>query len=131
MKTAFIPNFTGKRWLKISLRSLHILGIAGVFSSVITATPMAFYWLLAISSGVGLLVLEAFSNILWFVQVRGLVIYIKLALLSGTFYYPQWAWHLLVVMILLSGVISHAPSSVRYFSFLHFKKIKSIDDIKG
>lgn len=44
MKTSFIPNFIGKRWLKISLRTFHIPGVAGVFSTVLTQTPQPLYW---------------------------------------------------------------------------------------
>ncbi|WP_440875513.1 hypothetical protein [Thalassotalea sp. PLHSN55] len=131
MKTALIANFTGKRWLKITLRSLHLVGIAGVFASLFSVTDLSIYWFIAIASGVGLLMLEALSNLVWFVQVRALVMYIKLALFICVYIWPIVAWQLMVCIILLSGVISHAPSSVRYFSFVHFKKIKSVTDIKG
>lgn len=131
MKTAFIPNFTGKRWLKISLRTCHILGVAGVFASVLTQTPQTFYWGLMFITGLGLLMLEALSNIIWFVQVRGLVMYLKLGLLALAYFYPYFAWHSLVLMIILAGLISHAPGSVRYYSFIHGKKVTSLNDIKG
>jgi hypothetical protein len=131
MITSLIPNFKGKRWLKILLRSFHTLGVAGVFSSLFIEGEQLLYWALLIVSGVGLLMLEALSNFLWFVQVRALFLYIKLTLLALFYFYPDYAWHCLVTMILLSGVISHAPSSVRYFSFVHGKKVQSIKDIKG
>jgi len=131
MKTSLIPNFKGKRWLKILLRSFHILGVAGVFSSLFIEGEQPLYWMLLITSGVGLLMLEALSNFLWFVQVRALILYVKLGLLVLFYLYPDYAWHCLVTIILISGVISHAPSSVRYFSFIHGKKVQSIKDIKG
>ncbi len=128
---ALIPPFTGKRWLKILLRTCHLVGVAGVFSYALIGEAQAHYWFITIITGVGLLVLEALSNLVWFVQVRALVMYIKLVLLVAVFIYPQYAWHFFISMIILSGIISHAPSSVRYYSFLHFKKVKSIHDIKG
>lgn len=131
MKLALIPNFVGKRWLKISLRSVHILGVSGVFSTVLTVEPQPIYWAILIISGLGLLAIESLSNYLWFIQVRALVMYVKFALLALAFVFPDYAWHCLVVMILLSGIIAHAPSSVRYFSWLHGRKIQSINDIKG
>ncbi len=131
MKTSIIPNFKGKRWLKISCRAVHLVGFAGVFASVITGSAQPIYWWLVITSGIALFMLEALSNFVWFFQVRGLAIYIKMSLLIAAFYSPQNAWLYMVLMILLSGLIAHAPSSVRYFSFLHFKKITSINDIKG
>ena len=131
MSVFIIPNFTGKRWLKLSLRTFHLIGFAGVFASFIADSPQIAYWLITIVSGVGLLVLEAFSNLIWFIQVRGLVMYVKFLLLGLVFIYPQYAWHLFIGMIILSGVISHAPSSVRYYSIFHGKKITSVNDIKG
>jgi len=131
MKTAIIPNFPGKRWLKISCRSLHLLGFAGVFASTLGGSDALAYWLLTIISGMGLLALEALSNLIWFIQIRAVAMYIKMALLAGFFYYPELAWHILAAMILLSGLISHAPGSVRYFSVVHMKKVTSVNDIKG
>lgn len=131
MKTAIIPNFTGKRWLKLTCRTAHLVGFAGVFASTIIEQSQIIYWVITIISGLGLLALEALSNLFWFVQIRAVVMYIKFALLYGLFVYPQHAWGILVTMILLSGFISHAPSSVRYFSLLHMKKINSDNDIKG
>ncbi len=131
MKSTLIPNFKGKRWLKISLRSIHLVGIAGVFATTLTEENLSIYWAIAILSGLGLLALEALTNLIWLIQVRALVMYIKFSLLAALFFYPHYAWHILVVIILLSGIISHAPSSVRYFSFIHWRKITAINDIKG
>lgn len=131
MKSTIIPNFRGKRWVKILFRSTHLVGIAGVFATTLTGDDLYTYWALAILSGMGLLALEALSNIIWFIQIRALVMYIKLFLLAMIFFYPHYAWHVLVVIIFLSGIISHAPSSVRYFSFIHWRKITALNDFKG
>lgn len=128
---ALIPSFTGKRWLKILLRTCHLIGVAGVFSYALIGEAQIHYWLITIVTGAALLLLEALSNFVWFFQVRALVMYLKLVLLAAVFVYPNYAWHFFISMIFLSGIISHAPSSVRYYSFLHFKKVKSIHDIKG
>ena len=131
MKTAIIPNFAGKRWLKLTFRSLHLLGFAGVFASVLSNQPAVAYWWLTIVTGTGLLALEALSNLVWFIQVRALVMYIKFALLYFLFASPEYAWFIMAAMIVLSGIIAHAPSSVRYYSWWHRKKITSVYDIKG
>ena len=131
MITNFIPNFVGKRWLKISLRTAHLVGFAGVFASILTSTEQNVYWGIMIVSGLGLLSLEALSNFVWFVQIRALAMYIKLTLLACVFFYDEYAWHCLLAMIIISGMISHAPSSVRYFSFVHGRKITSLNDTKG
>jgi len=131
MKRSIIPNFKGKRWLKISLRSIHLVGIAGVFAAILTGEDLYVYWTIATLSGLGLLALEALSNLIWFIQVRALVMYIKFSLLAALFFYPHFAWHIMVAIIFLSGIISHAPSSVRYFSFIHWRKITAVNDVKG
>jgi hypothetical protein len=128
---SIIPNFIGKRWLKISLRTVHLVGFAGVFASILTATEQDVYWGITIVSGLGLLSLEALSNFVWFVQIRALVMYIKLTLLTCVFFFNEYAWHCLVAIIIISGMISHAPSSVRYYSFVHGRKITSLNDTKG
>ncbi len=131
MDNSIIPNFTGKRWLKISLRTLHLIGFAGVFASVLTSSEQNIYWGITIVSGLGLLSLEALSNLVWFVQIRALAIYIKLILLAAVFFFADYAWHCLIAIIIISGMISHAPSSVRYYSFIHGRKITSLNDTKG
>lgn len=131
MKTSVIPNFAGKRWLKLSFRSLHLLGFAGVFASILYQQPGLSYWVLTIVTGIGLLVLEALSNLIWFIQVRAMVMYIKFGLLYLLFAMPEYAWHVLATMIIISGIIAHAPSSVRYYSLWHRKKVTSVNDIKG
>ncbi len=131
MKTNIIPSFTGKRWLKVILRTLHLVGFAGVFVATINESPGVVSWYITVISGSGLLILEALSNLVWFVQVRALVMYVKFLLLYLLFVFPDFAWHLLVLMVILSGIISHAPSSLRYYSFIHHKKVKSLHDIRG
>jgi len=131
MDTSLIPPFKGKRWLKVSLRTLHLIGLAGVSVSIATDNLDVISWTITIISGLAILTLEALSNLIWFVQVRALAIYIKIALLIALFFYPDYSWHILIVIIIISGLISHAPSAVRYYSFVHRKEIRSMNDIKG
>ncbi len=131
MDTNLLPAFKGKRWLKVTLRTLHLIGLAGVSVSIATDNVDVVSWTITIISGLALLTLEALSNLIWFVQVRALAIYIKLALLFALFYYPDYSWHFLLLIIILSGLVSHAPSAVRYYSFIHRKEIRSMNDIRG
>jgi cyanate permease len=52
---SIIPNFSGKRWLKISLRTVHLIGFAGVFASILTRTEQDVYWAITIVTGLGLI----------------------------------------------------------------------------
>lgn len=123
-----------KRWTKISLRTLHLLAVAGVGGGILFGVERDLwinYWWLAIISGILMMLVDIISNPVWIVQVRGLSIFFKLALLILLGVYPDWDGLLVVVIIIISGVISHAPSKLRYYSMYHGSVITSTGDTKG
>ena len=123
-----------KRWSKISLRTLHLLGVAGVGGGVLLALDQSLwinYWWLALVSGVLMVVIDAIANPLWLIQIRGLVIYIKIILLALLGREPTCDIFLVATIIIISAVISHAPSGVRYYSLYHRRVIESNKDSKG
>jgi hypothetical protein len=125
---------TVKRWSKISLRTLHLLAVAGVGGGILFALEKDLwinYWWLALVSGVLMMVMDIAANPVWIVQVRGVVIIFKLILLSLMVSYPAWGSFLLIVIIVISTVISHAPGKLRYYSFYHRRVISSDNDAKG
>ena len=123
-----------RRWSKISLRTLHIIAVAGVGGGVLFGFGMERwepYWWLSVISGVLLVLIDALANPVWLIQVRGLAVYIKLVLLVLLWKLPAWDVTLLLAIIVLSAVISHAPSNLRYYSLYHGKVIRSTLDTKG
>ena len=125
---------TVKRWTKISLRTLHLVSVAGVGGGILFGLDKAVwvnYWWLALTSGVLLMAIDIVSNPVWLVQVRGLVIYLKLVMLAVMGAFPQWAGMILLMVIILSSVISHAPGNLRYYSIYHKKVILSSNNSKG
>ncbi len=125
---------TVKRWSKISLRSLHLLAVAGVGGGILFALEKDLwinYWWLALVSGVLMMLMDIASNPVWMVQVRGVVILLKLILLVLLGINPGWDSFLLAVIIIISAVISHAPGKLRYYSFYHRRVINSDNDAKG
>lgn len=125
---------TVKRWSKISLRTLHLLAVAGVGGGILFALEKDLwinYWWLALVSGVLMMVMDIAANPIWIVQVRGVVIIFKLILLALMVSYPAWGSFLLLVIIIISAVISHAPGKLRYYSFYHRQVISSENDAKG
>jgi hypothetical protein len=123
-----------KRWIKISLRTLHILALAGVGGGVFFGLDKGLwinYWWLALASGGLMMLMDIISNSVWLVQVRGVTMFLKLILLLFLGSYPDWDSLLLVVIIIISAAISHAPSKLRYYSFYHKKIIRSTSDTKG
>ena len=75
--------------------------------------------------------MEAWSNPIWFVQLRAVALYLKLLLLLPAHLYPNTAVPWLIAVIVISGLMSHAPSWIRYFSVLHWQVVHSRDDILG
>ncbi len=117
-------DFPGKRWIKIGLRTLHLMGIAGIggayFYTVEASQWLPFLWL-TMASGLLMLAVEVWSHGIWLLQIRGLAILFKIALLSVSATLPAaFDPALIMVVILISSVISHAPSRLRYYSpFFH------------
>jgi len=124
-------DFKGRRWLSISMRTLHLMGIAGLAGAYLFQLPeaqwLSYLWL-AVLSGVVMAVTEVVTDGIWLLQVRGQAIFLKLFLLSTVFWLfdePQSSVYLLVILI--SGVISHAPGKVRYYSLWHGKVLTKED----
>lgn len=118
-------TFPGLRWLNITLRSLHLIGMAGMAGNYFHAATfhaLFNFWALTLLSGAAMVVLSIWSDGRWLLQLRGAAIMFKLLLLGSL---PWWerlfsdgaAWGM-VVIILISSVISHAPGRVRYFFVL-------------
>jgi hypothetical protein len=123
-----------KRWSKISLRTLHLLAVAGVGGGILLDIDKSLwlnYWWLALASGFLMMLMDWVSNPLWIVQVRGLVVLLKLILLVFLGSYPAWDSFIVLFVISISAVISHAPSKLRYYSIYHNKIITSDSDTKG
>ena len=129
-----MSNMTAKRWTKISLRTLHLLAVAGVGGGILFSLEKDLwinYWWLAMASGILMMLMDIISNPVWIVQLRGLAIFLKLVLLAFLGSYPAWDGFFLLVIIIISGVISHAPGKLRYYSVYHRKVITSDSDSKG
>ena len=127
-----------KRWSKISLRTLHLVAVAGVGGGILFGIDKQLwlnYWWLALISGALMMLIDAASNPAWLVQVRGVAIILKLILLLfigwGSECCTGWDEFLLFIIIVISAVISHAPGNLRYFSLYHRRVISSSKDSKG
>ncbi len=116
--------FTGKRWTNICVRSLHLTGVAGVGGGFLYAAPLELwqpFLLLTLFSGMVLVGLEIYTNGIWLIQIRGVATLFKLGLLALVYVTgPQM--YIIIPVILISGIISHAPANVRYYSLLHGRR---------
>ncbi|MDI3323706.1 hypothetical protein QKW35_04875 [Pontibacterium granulatum] len=124
-------DFPGRRWLSITLRTFHLMGIAGLAGAYLFHLPesqwMPYLWL-AVLSGFLMAAMAVYVDGIWLLQLRGQAIFLKLLLLSTVFWLfdePQTMIYLLVILI--SGVVSHAPGKVRYYSLWHRKVLTKAD----
>lgn len=125
--------FPGLRWLNIALRSLHLVGMAGVAGGglCLDALPPLFdFWPLTLLSGMAMVGLSIWGDGRWLLQLRGVVIVVKLLLLFALPWLNSQvnhgaAWGL-VVIILLTSVIAHAPGKVRYRFVFHVTGVRAL-----
>lgn len=122
-------KFPAQRWVNISLRTCHLVGVAGLGGGFLYHAPapvwMPYLWL-AVASGGAMVALQVWSNPIWLLQLRGLAVLGKLALLALAAWAGVPRGTVLVAVIVISGVISHAPGSVRYFSPWHGRRMESL-----
>ena len=126
-----LPENSVRRFAKVIVRTIHLVGIAGLFGNAMTGSYESIYLVLTIFSGVLLTVMEAWSGPIWFAQLRAVALYLKLLLLLPVHFYPNAAVPWLIAVIAISGFMSHAPSWIRYFSVWHWQVVHSRDDIMG
>ena len=118
-------HLPGKRWISILLRSLHLVGIAGLAGAYLFNQPQSVwypYLVVGVGSGVLMVAKELYVDSIWLYQLRGQLVLLKLLLLAFGVYWlgqPQ-AW-IYFLVILISGIISHAPGKVRYYSIVYRK----------
>ncbi len=111
-----------RRAWNIAWRTAHI-AVSGVLvgGHVFGQTPQLLLpWLYAtVVTGAVLIGLESGPYLRWFHQGRGILVLVKLLLLSLV----PWCWDqrvpLLFVVIVLASVGSHMPARFRYYSILY------------
>ena len=126
-----LPDNTPRRLTKVIVRTIHLVAIAGFFGNAMTGSYETIYITMTIVSGAVLTLMEASSGWVWFVQLRGVSLYLKLLILLLIHIYPNATIPGLVAVIALSGFISHAPSWIRYFSLQHWQVVHSKEDLLG
>jgi hypothetical protein len=118
--------FPGQRWVNVLFRTLHLVGLGGLGAGFLYPAAddsWRIYLDLVLLSGVGLMLISLYSNGIWLLQLRGQVILLKLLLLAMIPLFSGVTETLFILVILLSGWISHATGDVRYYSPFHRRRI--------
>ena len=110
-------TFSGLRWINIILRTIHLIGVAGVGGGFLYSSQQE-NWMpylgLAVTSGIMMMCLSIWSNGMWLLQLRGVAMIVKLLLLALSMINGMEA-SVIIVVIAISGIIAHAPGKVRYY----------------
>lgn len=126
-----LPDNSVRRLTKVVVRTIHLIGMAGIFGAAMYGASAPTYFYLTMMSGIVLVGMEAYSGWIWFVQLRGVAVYLKLLLLVLLHGAVQYAIFILIVVIAISGFMSHAPGWIRYYSLVHRKVVYSQKDLLG
>jgi hypothetical protein len=112
-------TFPGERWVNIALRSLHLVGVAGIgggFLFDLEPARWLAFWHLTLASGVLLSLLYLWGTAHWLLQLKGVAVVLKVGLLALAWHSPTWRAELFTLVILISGLTAHAPGRIRGFS---------------
>jgi hypothetical protein len=113
------------------MRTLHLVGVAGIGGGYLYLSQdetWRIYQDTCLISGALLSLLLVCSNGIWLLQLRGLVIALKVALFFCAILWPSLAIPLVILILVLSGWIAHAPAKVRYYSPFYGRRIESLPD---
>ena len=117
-----VRTIPGARWLRTSLRTLHLIAVGALYGGHLYAVDVARLKpaLLSVLLTGGLLIgFEAWQSRVWLVQVRGVSTFVKLALMAGCGIAPDLTVVLLTLALVIGSISSHMPSRWRYYSVLH------------
>jgi len=122
-------TFYGKRLIKISLRSFHLVGISVLTGGFYYSMPIEgirLYLWISVISGLGMILVDFICNGVWIIQNRGWMVLLKVILVGNiSYFYPQ-EFYVVIIVIIFSGLLSHAPGNFRYYSIYHKKRIENL-----
>jgi len=114
-KTGYRPFWVLK--LSICIRALHQIGAAVFLASFLLdeiGSPPPLYFLLAILSGVALLLVEGMRHRQMFRELSGVSTFIKLLLLGAAYHGLLPGTLTVVTVFILASISSHAPKLYRH-----------------
>ena len=120
-------NFKGQRWVRISIRTLHIISMAFLLGGVaqgISFSELHLSLLATIGSGLLFVALELYCTFIWLFQLKAWVVILKMILMVAAGFSPQAALELFLAAIIIGSISSHMPGKYRYYSFWHGREIK-------
>jgi hypothetical protein len=123
-------RYAGQRWAKVIARSLHVV-LSGIYlgALVFHVEPAArVTWFLAtLLSGLLMIGLDLYESGAFVLQLRGLVVAVKLLLLALLPLFSEAAVWVIAVVAVASVISSHASASFRYYLIWGRGRIKAAE----
>ena len=125
MKEILFPekdrSFAGERGLRTFLRTVHLASMGALFGGHVFDVPaeklyVALAW--TIGSGAAFAILELYCTFHWLFQIRGIMTLAKIALVMLVPVFWDHRVAILLAVIAIGSVGSHAPTGWRYYSIL-------------
>ena len=108
-------NFNGQRWLSITLRSLHLVGIVLAAIAIFGSSPyQVTAFALMFATGLGLYGIELWNSHQHWRELAGAFTLLKLLLVFIMILIPNYSAGLFWFLLISSSLISHAPKSFRH-----------------
>lgn len=109
-----VRDFPGRRWLNLGLRTAHLAGVVLLGAALLGGSdPAAGAWL-TLASGLAMFAGDAWANPGHLGEIAGTGVLLKLFLVALMALVPALALPLFWTILVLSGVLSHAPGAVRH-----------------
>ncbi len=122
-------QFPGRRLVKIVLRAIHVVFVCGLIGAALHTDPIGSPWWLGTAvSGMALLLLDLVGSAVFVVQLRGLVVLLKIAVFAALPVLGESAAAVLIAVVFVSVISSHAPSGFRYFMLLGRDRLTPSED---
>ena len=108
-------DFRGRGLLINVLRIVHISGLAGISAVILAGAGSPAQWGgLMVTSGLGIVALDAWANPFYFRQAKGLGTLLKIALVMLLVTWEPVRLPLFWFVLAFSVALSHAPGSLRH-----------------
>ncbi len=108
-------DFNGQRWLSITLRSFHLVGVVLAAMAIFGSSP---YRVVAFASmfatGLGLYGIELWNSHQHWRELAGAFTLFKILLVLVMILFPNYTAGLFWFLLISSSLISHAPKPVRH-----------------
>jgi hypothetical protein len=113
-----VRDFPGKRWLNVGLRTAHLAGVVLLGAAVLGGGDPTLSAVLTFVSGALMFAVDSWANPTQLRELAGLGIIAKLVLIGLAAWQSAWALPLFWLILVLSSILSHAPSWFRHLRLL-------------